>query len=150
VSPTSAIIIGAVAGILVVLSVLFFENRKIDDPVGAVSVHGVCGAWGTLAAGLFNMEGMTMGILGVQLIGILACFAWTFPTAFIMFKLIDITVGLRVSPEEELEGLDHTEHGGIAYPDFGISTHGGVSSIGGASAAAAESGAVLGKPVKQA
>ncbi|MDJ0785023.1 MAG: ammonium transporter [Desulfosarcinaceae bacterium] len=150
VSPTSAIIIGAIAGILVVMSVLFFENRKIDDPVGAVSVHGVCGAWGTLAAGLFNLEGVTMGIVGVQLIGILACFAWTFPTAFLMFKLIDKTIGLRVSAEEELEGLDHTEHGGISYPDFGISTHGGVSGIAGAATAATGSGVALGQPIKQA
>jgi Amt family ammonium transporter len=149
VSPTSSIIIGIVAGILVVMSVLFFDRIKVDDPVGAVSVHGVCGAWGTLAAGLFNMGGATMGILGVQLIGILACFAWVFPTAFVMFKLIDMTIGLRVSPEEELEGLDHTEHGGIAYPDFGVSTHGGVSAIGGSPSLAAESGAMVGKTVKQ-
>jgi Amt family ammonium transporter len=149
VTPTSAIIIGCVAGVLVVLSVLFFEKRKIDDPVGAVSVHGVCGAWGTLAAGLFNIEGVTMGIVGVQLIGILACFAWTFPVAYLMFKLIDLTIGLRVSAEEELEGLDHTEHGGIAYPDFGVSTHSGVGTIGGSSLAPAESGAVMGKTVSQ-
>jgi Amt family ammonium transporter len=124
VSPTSAIIIGAVAGILVVLSVQFFEKRMIDDPVGAVSVHGVCGAWGTLAAGLFNIGGTSAKIILVQCIGIGACFVWTFGAAYIMFKLISKAVGLRVSPEEEIEGLDHTEHGGIAYPDFGLSTHG--------------------------
>ncbi len=125
VTPGSAIIIGAVAGVLVLLSVLFFEKLRIDDPVGAISVHGVCGAWGTLAAGLFNMEGVTAAIVGVQLIGIATCFVWTFGCAFIMFKVISATIGLRVSPEEEMEGLDHTEHGGIAYPDFGVSTHGG-------------------------
>ena len=124
VSPGSAIIIGAVAGVLVVVSVLFFDKIKVDDPVGAVSVHGVCGAWGTLGAGIFNIGGTSLSIIGVQLLGIVACFAWTFPAAFIMFKLISSTVGLRVSAEEELEGLDHTEHGGVAYPDFGVSTHG--------------------------
>jgi Amt family ammonium transporter len=129
VSPGSAIIIGAVAGIIVVISVLFFDRIKIDDPVGAVSVHGVCGAWGTLGAGIFNIGGTSAGMIGVQLLGIGACFLWTFPTAFLLFKLIDKTVGLRISREEELEGLDHTEHGGIAYPDFGVSTHGGISTI---------------------
>jgi Amt family ammonium transporter len=122
VSPASSVIIGAVAGILVVFSVLILDKIKIDDPVGAVSVHGVCGAWGTLAAGIFNIGGTTAGIIGVQLLGIGACFAWTFTTAFILFKLIDKTVGLRVSPEEETEGLDALEHGGTAYPDFEVSS----------------------------
>ena len=123
VSPASSVAIGAVAGILVVLSVLFFDKIKVDDPVGAVSVHGVCGAWGTLAAGIFNIGGTTAAIIGVQLIGIAACFLWTFPAAFVMFKLIDKTIGLRVSPEEEAEGLDFTEHGGNAYPDFEVSAY---------------------------
>jgi Amt family ammonium transporter len=123
VSPAGAIAIGAIAGILVVLSVLFFDRIKVDDPVGAVSVHGVCGAWGTLAAGIFNIGGTTAAIIGVQLVGIAACFLWTFPAAFIMFKLIDKTIGLRVSPEEEAEGLDFTEHGGNAYPDFEVSSY---------------------------
>src|SRR6056297_240810 len=117
VTPGSAVIIGAVAGILVFFSVLFFDKIRVDDPVGAISVHGVCGAWGTLAAGIFNIGGTTIKILSVQCIGIVACFAWTFCTAFILFKVIDSTMGLRVSPEEELEGLDSTEHGGNAYPD---------------------------------
>ncbi len=124
--PGSAIIIGLIAGILVVFSVLFFDKIKVDDPVGAISVHGVNGAWGTLAAGLFNIGGITGKIIGVQLLGIGTCFVWTFITAFILFKLIDYTIGLRVSPEEELEGLDSTEHGGTAYPDFGVSSHGGI------------------------
>jgi Amt family ammonium transporter len=127
VTPTSAIIIGAVAGAIVVFSVVFFDKLKIDDPVGAISVHGVCGAWGTLGAGLFNIGGTSMSIISVQLIGIAACFLWTFPTALIMFKLIDKTIGLRVSPEEEMEGLDIVEHGGNAYPDFEvIPPHGGM------------------------
>ena len=123
VSPLSAVIIGAIAGVIVVFSVLFFEKIKVDDPVGAISVHGVNGAWGTLAAGIFNMGGTSMKIIGVQVLGIVACFIWTFAAAFIMFKLIDKTVGLRVSPEEEAEGLDMSEHGGIAYPDYEVSTY---------------------------
>ena len=122
----------------------------MDDPVGAISVHGVCGAWGTLAAGIFNIGGTTMKIIGVQLLGISACFLWVFPTAFIMFKLIDHTIGLRVSPEEELEGLDFTEHGGNAYPDFDVSHAGG---MGNAAPAFDKSEAVVGKmarkPVEQ-
>ena len=131
VSPLSAVIIGAAAGIIVVLSVLFFDKIKVDDPVGAISVHGVCGAWGTLAAGIFNMGGTSLKIIGVQLLGIGAAFVWVFPTAFVMFKLIDKTVGLRVSPEEELEGLDLAEHGGNAYPDFGVSSYSGIGFSGG-------------------
>jgi Amt family ammonium transporter len=146
VTPTSAIIIGAIGGVLVVLSVLFFDRIRVDDPVGAISVHGVCGAWGTLAAGLFNMEGATLSIVGVQLIGIGACFAWTFPTAFIMFKLIDMTVGLRVSPEEEMEGLDITEHGGNAYPEFGLS-HSGSGITPGGPTGSSVAGKPFGQPV---
>ncbi|MGD8251603.1 MAG: ammonium transporter [Desulfobacterales bacterium] len=123
VTPFSSIIIGAVAGVIVVYSVLFFDKIKIDDPVGAVSVHGVCGAWGTLGAGVFDMAGFSMKTIGVQLVGIGACFLWTFIAAFAMFKIIDAVVGLRVSPEEELEGLDFSEHGGSAYPDFEVSTY---------------------------
>ncbi len=123
VSPTSALAIGAVAGILVVFSVLFFDKLMIDDPVGAIAVHGVGGAWGTLAAGIFNMGGFSFKILLVQILGILACFIWTFTTAFILFKVIDKTIGLRVTPEEEAEGLDYTEHMGNAYPDFEVSQY---------------------------
>jgi Amt family ammonium transporter len=116
VAPWSAVVIGLVAGVLVVLSVQFFENRKIDDPVGAMSVHGVCGAWGTLAAALFAKDGLQGGQVATQLIGIVAAFIWAFGTAFILFKIISATIGLRVKPEEEIEGLDITEHGNEAYP----------------------------------
>ncbi len=118
VSPVSSVIIGLAAGMIVVFSVLSLEKWGLDDPVGAVSVHGVCGAWGTLAAGMFNSGGFSLAIVEVQLIGIGAAFVWTFGTAFIAFKIIDAVVGLRVSPEEESAGLDYTEHGGEAYPDF--------------------------------
>ena len=118
VSPTSSIIIGIVSGILVVISVYAIDRMHIDDPVGAVSVHGVCGAWGTLAAGLFNMGGTTGKIIMTQLIGIGAAFVWAFGVAFIVFTIIKMTIGLRVSEEEEREGVDIGEHGAIAYADF--------------------------------
>jgi Amt family ammonium transporter len=128
VSPIMALVIGLIGGAIVVFSVLTIENMGIDDPVGAVSVHGVCGAWGTLAAGLFAQDafggtnGLFFGgeakVVGVQLIGILACFVWTFGTSFIMFSIIKATIGLRVTEEEEMEGLDLGEHGGNAYPEF--------------------------------
>lgn len=118
VSPSSSLIIGALSGVLVVLSVMALDRVHIDDPVGAVSVHGVCGAWGTLAAGLFNMDGMTAKIITTQLIGIGAAFAWSFGCAYILFKLIDVTMGLRISEEEELIGVDISEHGAHAYNDF--------------------------------
>ncbi|NLD38601.1 MAG: ammonium transporter [Desulfatiglans sp.] len=123
VTPTSSIIIGAVAGVLVVFSVLFFDKIKIDDPVGAISVHGVNGAWGTLAAALFHIDGFSLKVVGVQLLGIGSCFIWTFVLAFILFKIISKTIGLRVSPQEEAEGLDFAEHGGNAYPDFETSSY---------------------------
>ncbi|HID30228.1 MAG TPA: ammonium transporter, partial [Desulfobacterales bacterium] len=122
VAPLSAVIIGAVAGVIVVFSVLFFDRIKVDDPVGAISVHGVNGAWGTLAAGIFNMGGTSAKIIGVQLLGISSCFLWAFGTGLIMFKLIEKTVGLRVSPEEEMEGLDYGEHRASAYPDFQVTS----------------------------
>jgi Amt family ammonium transporter len=118
VSPTSAAIIGAISGILVVLSVVTIDKMHIDDPVGAISVHGVCGAWGTLAAGLFNMGGTNAKIITTQLIGIGAAFVWAFGAAFILFKVIDMTIGLRISKEEELLGVDISEHGAHAYNDF--------------------------------
>ncbi len=118
VSPTSAVIIGAISGVLVVLSVVTIDKMHIDDPVGAISVHGVCGAWGTLAAGLFNMGGTSTMIITTQLIGMGAAFVWAFGTAFILFKVIDMTIGLRISKEDELLGVDITEHGAHAYNDF--------------------------------
>ncbi len=123
-TPLGSIIIGLVAGVLVFLSVLFFDKLQIDDPVGAISVHGVCGAWGTLAAALLHenlFTGAEYDLVGqtvTQLIGIVAAFAWTFITAFILFKVIAMTIGLRASEAEELEGLDLGEHGAESYPDF--------------------------------
>jgi Amt family ammonium transporter len=124
VNPGSAVFIGLVAGALVVGSVAFFDKVKIDDPVGAISVHGVGGAWGTLSAALFNANGFTMAQLMTQAIGIVACFIWTFTTCFALFKIIKATIGLRVSEEEETEGLDLSEHGASAYPvELGAPSH---------------------------
>jgi Amt family ammonium transporter len=125
VEPVGALVIGAVAGVIVVFAVLGIDRIGIDDPVGAVSVHGVCGAWGTLAAAIFStpagilVESGSKGAqIVVQLIGIGAAFAWTFGVMFIIFTIIKLTIGLRVSEEEEREGLDVGEHGASAYPDF--------------------------------
>ena len=128
VTPLGAIMIGIVGGALVVFAVLFIDRvLKIDDPVGAVSVHGVCGAWSTLAAGLFNMEsGLFYGggfkQLGVQILGAGAAFVWAFGLGLILFYAISKTIGLRVTPEEELKGLDIGEHGMEAYSGFQIFT----------------------------
>jgi Amt family ammonium transporter len=131
VSIPSSFAIGLIAGILVVLSVIGIERYlKIDDPVGAISVHGVCGAWGTLALGLFSAgtgelspsPGLFMGGDATQLIaqlkGVLAVMAWALGTGAILFTAIKYTIGLRVSPEEEKEGLDFGEHGNEAYHGF--------------------------------
>jgi len=128
VSPMAAIIIGAVGGALVVFSVMFIDRiLKVDDPVGAVSVHGVCGAWGTLSCGLFNMDsglfyGGGLRQLGVQALGAGTAFVWAFGLGLALFYAIKVTIGLRVSPEEESKGLDIGEHGMEAYADFQIFT----------------------------
>ncbi len=121
VSITGAVAIGFVAGVLVVFSVLFFDKIKIDDPVGAISVHGVCGAWGTLSVGLFNLDtgylygGGTYQLIA-QGIGIATAFVWTFTTSLLVFLILKYTVGIRVSMDEEIIGLDILEHGNEAYP----------------------------------
>ncbi len=118
----SSIIIGLIAGVLVVFSVYFFDKIKIDDPVGATSVHLVCGIWGTLAVGIFG-DKAGLGQLGIQAIGIVAYGAAAFIAALILFSLVKLVMGLRVSAEEEEEGLDIGEHGMTAYPDFQSSSH---------------------------
>jgi len=130
VSPMNAFIIGGVAGVLVCLAVAFFERvMKVDDPVGAISVHGVNGLWGQIAVGLFadgtmNYGGLTVrGLfygdgsqLVAQVIGGVVAFAWAFGVSYAFFKVLDRVVGLRVSPEVELQGLDVPEMGTLAYP----------------------------------
>ncbi len=129
VSPTSSIIIGLIAGLLVVLSIEFIDKvLKIDDPVGASSVHGVCGAWGTIACGLFNIDGGLFfgggfALLGVQLIGVGVFFAWAFGGGYILMAAIKAIFGLRVEKEEELKGLDIAEHGSESYNGFQIFTN---------------------------
>jgi Amt family ammonium transporter len=126
VSPVAAIVIGSVGGVLIVLSVFFIDSvLKVDDPVGAISVHGVCGLWGTLACGLFNLEsglfyGGGLKQLAVQALGAGAAFVWAFGLGLLVFLAISKTIGLRVSPEEELKGLDIGEHGMEAYSGFQI------------------------------
>lgn len=116
ISPMEAIIIGGIAGVIVYFSVLFFDKIKIDDPVGAISVHLVCGIWGTLATGIFG-EGAS---IVAQLKGIAAYGAFVFPAALILFFALKYTIGLRVSREEELGGLDKGEHNSEAYAGFQI------------------------------
>lgn len=119
----SAVIIGAIAGMIVIYSVEFFDRLQIDDPVGAVSVHGVCGAFGTIAVGFFATEGGLLfgggiSLLITQIIGVVSVFFWAFGLGFVLFKVIDAVIGLRVSEADEIEGLDFSEHGTESYPDF--------------------------------
>jgi len=112
----AAILIGAVAGILVVLGTILLEKVKIDDPVGAWPVHGLCGIWGGIATGIFGGHP-----LGAQIVGSLAIPAWAFVTMLGLFYALKLAGILRVSMEEEVEGLDLTEHGAVNYPEFGSS-----------------------------
>lgn len=131
VSVLSSLIIGAIAGVLVVFLVVFFDKIKIDDPVGATSVHLGCGTFGTLCVGLFAQQGVTslstrnglffgggFGLLGTQIVGILAIGVFGFVTTALVWLALKKTIGIRVSTEEEIAGLDIGEHGNMAYPDF--------------------------------
>lgn len=133
VSPVGSIIIGFLAGVLCVISVEFIDKvLKIDDPVGAVSVHGVCGAFGTICVGLFaapgygDLKGLFygggFGPVIPQLIGVGVAFVWAFGTGYLIFKIADVLFGVRASEEEEIKGLDITEHGMEAYAGFQIFT----------------------------
>lgn len=114
VSIFGSILIGLIAGALVVFSIIFFDKVKIDDPVGAISVHGVCGIWGTVAVAIFS----DAAPLGIQIVGTLSISAFAFIASFILATIIKVTIGFRVSADEEAEGLDLGEHGAEAYPDF--------------------------------
>jgi Amt family ammonium transporter len=139
-------VIGLVAGVIVVLAVVGFDKVKIDDPVGALSVHLVCGIWGTLALGLFydnevatNIAALATGLTRgaqtlAQLQGVLAVGAFTFSVSIVLWYAVKLLMGVRVSPEEEIEGLDIGEHGNHAYPDF--ATHGSSYSAAAPAAAA--------------
>ncbi len=134
ISPFSAVAIGSVAGFVLYFSLQAFERRRLDDPVGGISVHGVNGIWGTLAVGLFaqdkyvqnslgyTVNGLFFGggvdLLAVQALAVLAVFLWAFPLSWGFFKLLNSTLRLRVSPEEEMRGLDFGEHSMTSYPVF--------------------------------
>jgi Amt family ammonium transporter len=134
----AAIVIGIIGGIIMIAGVFFNENRlKVDDPVGAIPVHGYCGSWGLLSVGIFSV-GIGNGILAdaayaagapgliyggfsqllIQIAGILIAFVWAFGVSYIAFKILDALVGLRVSEKEEVQGLDISEHGVNAYPEY--------------------------------
>ncbi|MDG2356902.1 MAG: ammonium transporter [Polaribacter sp.] len=120
-TPESAIIIGAIAGVLIVFAVSFIDAVKLDDPVGAIAVHLICGIWGTLAVGLFSTNPEHTFL--IQLTGV-ACYAvLCIVSSFLIFIVLKKTLGLRVSEKEELEGLDAHEHGMDAYPDFRLNEH---------------------------
>jgi Amt family ammonium transporter len=133
VSPSASLFIGLLAGILVVFGIDWMNRIRVDDPVGAVPVHGLCGIWGTLAVGLFGqaalgspadglLYGGGIGQLGIQCLGVIACYAFAGIAMYVVFKFIDVTVGLRVSHETELRGLDLDEHGMESYAGFQIFT----------------------------
>jgi Amt family ammonium transporter len=131
VDPWAAVVIGIVSGYVVVRGVELLDRLQIDDPVGAFPVHGMCGVWGTLSVGIFGRQALGLannGLvysgnpmqLGIQLVGSVCAVVFVLVSMGIVFKLIDLTVGLRVSREEELRGLDIGEHGMEAYGGFQI------------------------------
>jgi Amt family ammonium transporter len=131
IEPWAAMVIGGIGGYLVVRGVELLDKLQIDDPVGAFPVHGICGIWGTIAVGIFGRESLGLANngfiyggnptqLGIQMVGITAVIIWVVLSMGAVFKLIDLTIGLRISPEEELRGLDIGEHGMEAYGGFQI------------------------------
>jgi Amt family ammonium transporter len=140
VAPWAALVIGAVAGAIAVVGVLWVERIGIDDPIGAVAVHGMAGVWGTLATGLFAMPGLASNLatgtggfvytgsldqVGVQALGLLAVGAFTFSASFGSLWAMKRTFGIRVEPEVETAGLDVSEHGMWGYPELYVPVPGG-------------------------
>ena len=119
-TPIYAVITGACAGLVVSIMPYFMEKLRLDDVVDAVTVHGFCGAWGTMAAGLFLENNMfNSDVLIVQALGVVSAFAWGFGVAYIVFKILDVVMGgLRVDKQHEQRGLDYTEHAELSYPEF--------------------------------
>ena len=145
VAPWAAIVIGLVAGAIVVLGIQAVERVRIDDPIGAVSAHGMAGVWGTLATGIFavpaladNLATGTGGLVytgsfhqvGVQAVGLLVVGVFTFSTSFAALWLMKVTFGIRVEPEVEIAGLDVSEHGMWGYPEFYTEVPGGYGTEG--------------------
>lgn len=123
--PAFAIVTGLSAGMICVAATAMCTKLKWDDAVGAIAVHGVCGAWGTLAAGMFFAGNLfNIALIKIQLLGITACFLWTFPVAWITFKVIAVLTDLRVSTTDEQRGLDYSEHHEVGYPEFQATLHG--------------------------
>jgi len=121
-SPTDAILIGSIAGVIIVLAVAFVDKIKLDDPVGAIAVHLACGIWGTLAVGMFGSLASGAQFMS-QLIGVVSYAALCIGSSFLILFILKKTVGIRVSEKEEIEGLDVHEHGMDAYPDFRLNEH---------------------------
>ena len=120
--PTDAILIGTIAGVIIVAGIAFIDRIKLDDPVGAIAVHLICGVWGTLAVGIFgNMAGIQQFF--IQLAGVSIVGGFSVLSAFIILFILKKTIGLRVDTEEELKGLDLMEHGMDAYADFRLNQH---------------------------
>lgn len=121
-SPTDAILIGGIAGAIIVFAVSLIDRLRLDDPVGAIAVHLVCGIWGTLAVGIFG--NLASGAqFASQLIGVVSYAGICLVSSFIILFVLKKTVGIRVSEIEEIEGLDSHEHGMDAYPDFRLNEH---------------------------
>jgi Amt family ammonium transporter len=140
VAPWAAIVIGFVAGVIVVLGVLLVERARIDDPIGAISAHGMAGVWGTLSLGFLALPGQAKSLatgsgglfygggfhqLGVQVVGLLTVGVFTFAMSFGALWLMKVTFGIRTEPEDETAGLDVSEHGMWGYPEFYIPVPGG-------------------------
>lgn len=131
IEPWAAMVIGAIGGYLVVRGVELLDKLQIDDPVGAFPVHGICGIWGTISVGIFGKQALGLGHdgfvysgnpmqLGIQMVGIVSVIVFVVVSMGIVFKLIDVTIGLRAGPEDELRGLDISEHGMESYGGFQI------------------------------
>ncbi|MFZ4765051.1 MAG: ammonium transporter [Roseimicrobium sp.] len=118
VTPFSALLIGIIAGVLCSLATIFMERVKLDDVVGAVPVHLVCGLWGTMAVGIFHESGFNFSRLGIQAFGSAIIIGGAFVIAYVVFRVIDVTIGLRATDMEQEVGLDFAEHASNAYPDF--------------------------------
>ncbi len=167
VDPWASIVVGAIAGIIAVVGVLLVDRLRIDDPVGAVAVHGFAGVWGTLANGLFATpdRAKLLGVGGpgllygggfhqlvVQIEGVSASFAYVFVMSFLVLYVLKITVGIRVTEKEELQGLDISEHKMWGYPEIFNPSFGGSGSMGmpssGASAPRIESVQATGQTLR--
>jgi Amt family ammonium transporter len=118
VTPVSALAIGAIGGAICSIATVLMDRWRLDDPVGAVPVHLVNGIFGCLAVALFHEEGFNASRLGVQAFGAIIIIAGSFVVAYLVFRVIDVTIGLRATDEEQEMGLDFTEHSTNAYPDF--------------------------------